>query len=151
MDSGLVEIWCYDDDRNYITLHYNETKFRNACNSFRVPDECMISIPSHKHYVEMFLKFLDNRTIPDKNDDIIELLNISQFCDIPNKGQVSKFCLISLIKKKLIEKYGITWGQLNKYTMNQQKTFAPFDYDTNRYILKNTDELMYFVAQDSIA
>ena len=147
MEPDLSVIYCHDDN-NLMTIKYDIKRFRSLCKSFEEFNDEPICIPAKIKYVNMFLAFLDNKIIPDSNSDIIELLKISQFCDISNKD---KYHLLNLIRRKIVSRHGISQQTLNKYIMTHPKQMKPFDYETTRYVIQNIDELLNFVCYDSIA
>jgi len=149
MEVDLSVIHCYDDNYNIVTINYNIDKFKSICKSYDGINNEPICIPTNIKYVTMFLNFLDNNAIiPEKDNEMIELLNIGQFCDLTNKY---KFYLLNLIRKRIITRHSISWVTLNKYIVNHSNNMKPFDYETTRYIIQNSKDLLDYICYESVA
>jgi hypothetical protein len=151
--TGPTAIYCYNDDnsdREYIPVFYDGQKFDQMCDSFKKFPGEPIAIPIKKYYVMLFLNFLDSKQVPGDFKDLIEILNIAQFCGLTS-ARGGKFCLVNEIRKKIVTVHNIPWRVLHKYILSRAGSTNIFDYDVNRFVLSNLTDLYEFCSISSIA
>lgn len=140
-----IIINCYGDTNEYTEkLEYSKRRFMFASDTFRTFIDEPIQIPAKKNSVELFLNFLDDYTIPniESVDDIIALLNVAQYCQLPQSHIPGKNFLIDVVYEKIMEKYDISSNILIKFIKEIGLVWS--DYNSCRTILRNINSLIFY-------
>ena len=140
-----IIINCYNDKNEYTEkIEYSKRRFMFASDTFRTYIDESIQIPAKKHSVELFLIFLDDYTIPniDSINDIIELLNVAQYCQLPQSTVPGKNFLIDIIYEKIMNRYDISFNVLSKFINEIGLEWS--DYNSCRVVLQNMNSLIFY-------
>lgn len=146
-----IIINCYDDQNEYAeNIEYSKHRFMFASNTFRNYIDEPIRIPSKKHSVELFLNFLDDYTVPDfdlkkennSKDNIIQLLNVAQYCELPDNTIPGKNFLLDIVYEKILKAFDIQFKILDQFV--RELELKLYDYNSCRTVLQNINSLIFY-------
>lgn len=130
-----LTIYCYNDNYDYIPVDCSAQIFFRSTKTFNKHLDLPVVIPAKKKFVDIFFEFLIKKIIPLNILDIINLLNISQFCDLVNRQRTYLF---TRVFRFLTSGKGVMPDLVLSYF--GYKNMSPGTYDAVRYFVENIDD-----------
>lgn len=146
----MLSLLCYDENYNLVEKTFENTNFRSFATFFSNPEDT-IALPVSEYHASLFIHFLNTKQIPEQIKDIIEIVNIARFTHLKNEGSFGVCFLNFQIRKKISEQYSINWIELNTFLKQYLTNTDIKSYDVTYFLLNNTDKLVHFIQNKSIA
>jgi len=145
-----ITINCYDDQNEYTEkIEYSKKRFIFASDTFRDCIDEPVQIPAKKQSVILFLNFLDDYTVPDldlmKDDskgNLIELINVAQFCGLPYHTVPGKNFLIDVVYEKILKALDIQFKIVDQFIGELELEL--YDYNSCRTVLQNISSFIFY-------
>lgn len=146
----MLSLLCYDENYNLVEKTFENNNFRTYATFFNNPED-IIALPVSEHHASLFIKYLNTKQIPEQIKDIKEIVNIARFSHLKVEGNFGVTFLNFQIRKKISEQYSIKWIDLNNFLKIYLANTDIKSYDVTYFILDNTDKLIHFIQNKSIA